>query len=179
MYLRYIALALIGLIATLIAFIFADVIALFIRKDGTLPPVLRWFSTYDNPAIGDASWRSREVEYIGEPTCWWDRYRLARLWIRRNPAMWIDHVFGVTVEFPYEYSETGNTKATLSRDANRWVTGIEGTYTSRLTTGGKTYFDYCKVWQTSSAWYRIGFGWNLSPIEVGRTLNLKLVFNRW
>lgn len=173
MYIRYFFLALGSVITTLLVMLFAPIIALFIRTDGTLPYLLAWCSTVDSLAIGDETWHQREM--VGVTSL----YKLCLYWLWRNPAQGYDAWAGLTVEYPYIYSESGNTMANINRDANGWVNGVEGTYKRFLIMGKKDYFEYCKVWCSGTHWYRIQFGWHLHTIAVGETRRLTLTFNRW
>lgn len=179
MYLRYIIFAFISLTASLIAFCFADVIALFVKHDGQLPWLFKWASTADNPAIGDKDFNKNQMPHC-DPETWWGRYLLCRAWIRRNPAYWCDNFFGVTYKEGFEYTEEGQTDANIGRTELGVVYGIEGSYQRYMTNGdGRNYFEYCKVWRMNGLWHRVQFGWHLHNPMVGQTRHLKFTFNVW
>ena len=179
MILRYILSALTCVIATLLAFIFADLIALFIRSDGTLPWLLKWAATADNKAIGDKDFNENQMPTVSNKT-WLGRYRLARAWTRRNPAYFCDFFFGITYKEGFEYTEEGQTDANIGRHHDGTVYGVAGSYSRHLINGdGKHYFERCWVWNSGKIWNRIQLGWHLHTPAVGQRRHLKLTTNRW
>lgn len=179
MYIRYILSAFIGLTASLLAFIFADIIALFIQTDGQLPFLLKPFSTADNPAIGDKAFNRNQMPHCN-PDTWFGRYLLCRAWVRRNPGYWLDHALGITVKDGYYAWHEGNLLTNIGRTESGLVYGAEGSYWRYLTNGdGRNYFEYCKVWRMNGLWHRVQFGWHLHTLAVGQTRHLKLTVSRW
>lgn len=177
-YIRYLTLVILGLVVTLLNVLLSPVLPFFIR-DGYLPRYLSWFQTHDAPAYGDEAYHNRELrgwQWLPRPLF---LYCAAAMWACRNAGYGYDHWVGVSVLLGYSYSEEGNTEANINRDATGLVTGVEGSYTRRLTTGGKDYFEWCSVWTSGGKWYRVHIGWHLHTIAVGQTRNLKLTFNRW
>ena len=70
---------LIGVFLALVAILFAEVIALFVNKDGNLPFILKQlFQPRDNPCWGDESWAKDNPTY--------SKYRLSASYLRRNAA---------------------------------------------------------------------------------------------
>ena len=179
MILRYLIREIPALIAFVLAIAFADIIALFIRRNGELPFLLKWAATADNLAVGDRAFWDNQMQSL-YPDTWCGRYRLCRAWIRRNPAYWMDWYFAAEIEKDYQISVTGNTKANIGRDDQQRVFGTEGKYFVKVITGDTSYFEGCKVWFNGKQWRRIQFGWcDLAAVKSGDKRHLKLTFNRW
>lgn len=179
MILRYLLSELIAIPAMLLAWLFADSIALFIKKDGRLIWPLRWAATADNPAIGDKDFNENQFPLLNKNT-WTGRYLLCRTWVRRNPAYWVDWYFAAEIEKEYQISITGNPKANIGRDEQQRVFGTEGKYFVKVITGDTSYFEGCKVWYNGKQWCRLQFGWcDLATVKSGDRRHLKLTLNRW
>jgi hypothetical protein len=81
-------------VITLIAYLFAPIICLFVKTDGTL--YLSWFGTPDAPAMGAEFWKEQHPTYSD--------YKLAVTWMWRNPAQGFDQLLkaDVTMKTPYK-----------------------------------------------------------------------------
>jgi len=181
-YLRYFLSELIAAPAMLLSLLLADIIALFVKKDGRLIWPLRWAATADNPAIGDKAFNENQIP-LANPNTWLGRYVLCRAWIRRNPAYWCDYMLGLTLIEGYKYTEEGDTEANIGRYSTGEVYGHAGSYTKHLINGdGKEYFEHCRVWFDGKLWQRRQYGWHLHTIRLdtlGSRRHLKLTINRW
>ena len=140
--------AIASLIITICAYLFAPIICLFVKKDGTL--LLSWFGTSDNLATGDPSfWPQQHPSY--------SKYQLAVTWMWRNPAQGFDQLLTakVTMQSPCKVYGNINIGDTI---------GVKGWYL--ITCNGYFYFSYV---------YPIGFGrcieggigWRLNNIVKG------------
>lgn len=178
MYLRYLSLVILGLIVQLLNVLLSPILPLFIRA-GYLPRWLSWFAPADNPAWGDEDYHKREMAWASWMPNVMFLYVSAMCWMCRNTGYGYDNWAGVTVKEGFTLVEDEDCTATISRDDHGIVWGKEGTYHRKLINDGKEYFEYCKVWKSGAIWYRIQFGWNLSPVIIGRTLLLKFTVNRW
>lgn len=186
MYVRYIALVLLGIVVTILNVLLSPILPLFIRA-GQYPKWLSWFQTADAPAWGDEAFHKREMAWANWMLNWMFLYISAIFWACRNPGYGYDHWAGVTVKEGFTLVEDEDCTANISRDENMQVTGTEGTYKRKLINGdGKEYFEYCKVWVSPTGighkvhvWFRVHLGWHLHTIDTGVTRNLKLTFNRW
>lgn len=180
MYLRYLALVLLGFPVMLANVILSPILPIFIRA-GYLPKWLSWFAPADSPAWGDIDYHKREMAWANWMPNVMFLYVSAVCWMCRNAGYGYDHWAGVTIKQPYEYEAWGNENANIWRDELMFVRGTEGAYRRKLINGdGKQYFEYCRVWKNEAGiWWRIQFGWHLHTIEAGHTANLKLTFNRW
>ena len=181
MILRYLLSELIALPAAFLAFVFADVIALGIKKDGRLIWPLRWAATADNKAIGDKAFNENQFPLLNKNT-WWGRVRLCAHWTRRNPAYWCDYMLGFTLIEGFKYTEEGQVEANIGRHSDGTVYGTEGEYHKTLINGdGRKYFEHCRVW-FDGTWHRRQQGWALHTLRLdtlGTRRHLKLTINNW
>lgn len=129
---------------TLCAYIFAPIICLFIRKDGTL--YLSWFGTPDAPAVGDTLWKQNHLDYSD--------YKLAVTWMWRNPAQVFDQILSIVVPTSADIKVYGNLNI---RDGANPV-------------GGWFFLEYKNAFQfaacipVGSVCINMGAGWRLDPI---------------
>jgi len=84
---RYVALTILNLAFTALAYVCAPLVALFTRSDGYLPRSLAWFQTFDAPL--DAGWRDGYFgtwQATGATPTGLALWALRVLWLWRNPA---------------------------------------------------------------------------------------------
>lgn len=110
MYLKYIPLAALRIIADLLAVILAPVAVLFVRG-GRLPHFLKWITTHDAPIDSghlDGYWATPTTAI----ELYWSRVK----WIWRNPAYQVGHWLG--------YNQDGVFIIKHSDNSDFWDTGI-------------------------------------------------------
>jgi len=163
MIIKYLLLALFGVLVSLFAWVFSPVLALFIRSDGYLPGWLSWFQTQDNPAIGDAGFQTRQMSWTTS------RYLWGMFWIARNPAYGYDSWAGFDVSPDMIYMTSKLAGLEWDNTATVFRTG------TMLQTFGK-YFEWSAVWRWSATRYgRVAFGWHLNPpFVIGERRGLRL-----
>ena len=132
---------------TIISYIFAPLIVLFVKSDGNL--VLSWFGTSDNPAIGDALWKQNN------PTL--NDYELRITWMWRNPAQGFDQLLRANVTFKSPCKVYGNINI---GDTD----GISGYYL--ITCNGYFHFAYVLPIGFGHC-VEGGLGWRLNNIVKG------------
>lgn len=135
-------------IMALIAIIFADVIALFVDKDGNLPKWLRWFQTPDAPCWGASFWKEQHPDYSTRQLC--------SSWLRRNPAQGFDQFIKAKVTTQTEVKVRGN----LDISDGVYGVPIGGWF---LVTGANV-FQFNAIIPTRFFCIDIGLGWRLDPI---------------
>lgn len=142
---KYSFLAVESMLATLIAFLFNWLFALFVQADGNLPRCLSWFQPSDNKAVGDEIWRE---EHPGDTP-----YELALSYMNRNPAQGFDQLAQAKITSKTPYTVSGNINIADGKN------GIAGWY--RITAGEYWHFAY--VWKIPYLDKCItgGFGWRL------------------
>ena len=98
MYLRWVVLAILSLVVTLVAILLAPILPAFARDERgqcdnanrmavepRLPDWLSWFMTPDNSLWGDVGWRTKHCPDH------WDSYLGMVRWLWRNPAYGFEH----------------------------------------------------------------------------------------
>lgn len=181
MYLRWLSLALLGIVATILNVVLSPILPFFIRA-GQYPKWLSWFQTADSPAWGDEAFHINQMAWTDRlPTALALHIR-AMFWALRNPAYGYDDWAGVTVLDGFQYSHKGREDVNIGRDVQGMVHLTEGTLTRSLVNGdGNRYFEYTKLyrWNAKRAW-RITFGWHLHPeLKVGAKRLLRVTINPW
>lgn len=182
MYLRYLALALLGILVTLVAVLLSPVLPVFIRA-GQYPAWLSWFQTADAPAYGDSSFRAHQMAWAQWMPEWLFFYVAGVMWQIRNPGYGYDAAWaGLTVTAGFIYSHEGREDTNIGRDAQGNVHLVEGRLVRHLVNGdGREYFEktWLHRWSSKRAW-RITIGWHLHPtIEVGAKRLLRVTVNPW
>jgi hypothetical protein len=196
MSLRYLFCAVVAVLALIAARLLFWLLAFSIRDDGTLPWYAKWASTpqdtacmHSNLAVGDLMFQEMVGIY---PLTYWNRYKLCSLWIRRNPAYWVDYKLGVTIagDFDFDQDQPHNlewfedeTKGWDYFLANRKL--YEGTMRRKLVQSNGTYFEwwYVKRWNATK-FMRLRFGWFLDsttarPIKSGERRSLQVTISPW
>jgi len=169
MYLRYIILVIISLLADLVNYAVAPIVTLFASEDGWLPRWLWWFQTPDNPLDGDGGWQQKHRPYLIEDSKakrWWNRTR----WIYRNSmyGFAID-VLGAKTKGTDVLVVKGNPQV-----SNRPLTN--GLVTRVLYRDNKPIywqFYYVRAWSATRC-IRINLGWKLWGFKAGEDNNLQL-----
>jgi len=170
MFIKYLALAFIAMIAMILNFMLAPIIPLFIGKDLMLPSWLSWFQTTDATATGDQMFWDREMAYTKDYSPFRQRYVRGFNWALRNPGYGYMQTHGLTVGDVSEYDspvfdvDIGDHGYTL------------GSVYRTCKNDGKKYFQYKKAgkWSESTAWM-LEFGYsikNLDKEEKGSTRRL-------
>lgn len=179
-----------------LAYALAGFIAKRIKPDGTLPTMWKWASTPQDPAsmhsnlaIGDQMfWDEAGIQ----PLTHENRVKLCKMWIKRNPAYFVDYYFGVTVAgvFDIDQDQMHNlewygdeSKGREYYIANRKF--YEGTLHRKLTQDDGEYFEYwyVKRW-TANHFVRIRLGWFLDntiarPMRSGERRSLQFTISPW
>ena len=101
---KWAALALLGLVATLANVLLSPIIALFICGDGYLPRWLGWFQTPDNPAIGDKAFQLNQMPWTLRLPDWLARYFLGIGWVLRRFICQGKHYFQFTALYHWNTS---------------------------------------------------------------------------
>ena len=171
--LKWILLVIVGLLVTIIHFVFSPVIALFVNNTGYLPSWLSWFQTSDNPAIGDQMFHDNQMAWTKS------KYLYAVFWAMRNPGYGYDHWAGADITSPTYYAIDGNDYVCIDKVPGEPTRLIEGYVSRRVTTGGKKYFQFrlIKRWSKTRV-MRLSFGWDLhSPMRQGTKRNLEFTIS--
>lgn len=181
MYLRWLSLALLGILVTLAAVLLSPVLPVFIRAE-KYPAWLSWFQTADNSAYGDISFHIHQMSWAHWMPDWLFLYAAGVMWQLRNPGYGYDAWAAVTVTAGFKYSSKGREDTNIGRDAQGDVHLVEGKLTRHLVNGdGREYFEHTWLykWNSKRAW-RITLGWHLHPpIEVGAKRLLRVTVNPW
>ena len=181
---KWLLLALGGLVVTLVHVVFFWLISLFAIRTGNLPKYLAWFQTPDNPAIGDGSFQEKQMPWTKKLPARLSRYFLAMGWALRNPAYGYDKWAGTDI--PVEkvrYVSTGAELVDIFRDSKGKCIVIEGTITRKLEVDTLVYFQYTRLHRwffNPNKAYRVSIGWTLTPwmISTGH-INLNTTINPW
>ena len=168
MYVRYVTLVLVGIVADLLNFILAPIAVLFASEDGWLPRWLWWLQTPDNPLDGDGGWQREHRPFPVEDTKakrWWNRTR----WIYRNSMYgFAIYALGVTVHPGDRIEVVGNMDV-----SNRPLTeGLVKRYLIRNGVRVAFQWYYVKAWSKTRC-IRINLGWKL----WGDPLHCQLTFS--
>jgi hypothetical protein len=183
---RWYGLALVGIVVTLFAVVFAPVLGLF-GMSGAYPRWLAWMQTNDNPSVGDESFHRNEMGWAAWMTPPLFAYVCAVAWQLRNPAYGYDTWAGLAIdtrELVYEFLVIGNDDVNIGY-ANGVATVTAGTLERYLMNGdGKHYFEFTWLyrWPIVPRAWRITIGWHLHQLadaKNGSTRNLKLTVQPW
>ena len=179
---KWVSLALLGVVVTLANVLLSPIVALFICGDGYLPRWLGWFQTPDNPAIGDKAFQLNQMPWTLRLPDWLARYFLCIGWAWRNPAYGYDQWAGFPVVGSTMYWSRGNERVNIARDAKGVCHVTEGWVLRRFVCQGRHYFQFTALyrWNNSRAW-RISFGWTLSIWDVrsGNRCRINTTINPW
>ena len=139
---------LIGVFLALIAILFAEVIALFVNKDGNLPWGLRHiFQPLDNPCWGDASWIAEHPTY--------SKWRLSASYLRRNAAYGYQSL--VAIPLPISVKTYGDLSI---QDGDN---GKAGWF---FILGNNGAFEFCWILSLrNGSCLRGEYGWALRPLR--------------
>ena len=166
---KWLCMALAGIVITVLAVLLAPILPLFVRADGYLPGWLSWFQTPDNPAYGDRSFHDNQM--------WWtrSRYLWTVFWQWRNPAYGFDFaVLGMPVLPGFIVRFWGDDLVSNAPLHNGWVF-------RRLIIGCETYWQFYLVYAwTATKCLRINLGWKLwGDLQVGQVRPLVFSINPW
>lgn len=155
MYLRWILLQPVSILASIFGLIFNPLIALAAREDGTLPDYLIWLGTLDNTLDGDDGWKLEHRPFMNESNKF-RRWVNRTFWLYRNNMYgFAERVLGFQLPQDYIYTCLGSEEV-----GNRPLQ--EGSVKRLITLRDRTYwhFYYVKAW-TPTMCLRVNIGWKL------------------
>jgi hypothetical protein len=135
-------------ILTIIAYLFAPIIVLFVDADGNLPRLLKWFQTIDAPCWGADFWATDNPTY--------SRYKLIVTWLWRNPAQGYDRLAKADV--------TRETPVTVYGDL--YIKDTPPAHGGWLLITGGGYFQLSMICPFAGMCFVTHLGWNLDPIAL-------------
>lgn len=164
MYIKYVILATISIVADILAFVLAPVASLpfFIKTDErgreSITPMWKWITTHDAPidifaygTVGRTHWLLKRWDVENpQNNPGWLKYVNRVLWIWRNPAYQLDHWMG--------YSQEGVELTKHTTNEDKWDTGVENSaFWTAVNSEGKKAFlfekqsywgvDFSKYWK--------------------------------
>jgi len=161
MIIKYVFLAVCGILLQILHVLHSPLLMLFLNKDGYLPKIFSWFQTEDAPAIGDQMFADREMAWTKKYPTWLSNYLRGLFWAIRNPAYGYMAAYGITVDKITDYKSSG---PEIDIGDGGYTLG-EVTRTCK--NNGVKYFDFKKAgkWNSNYGWM-IQFGWSLNNIET-------------
>lgn len=157
MILKWLLLAPLSVVFTLIAILLSPILALLVKPDGYLPSWLSWFSTPDNKSTGDESFQKNQMRWTTS------KYLYALFWLCRNPSYGFDHAIGAKIPAGFTYSSKGDEGTTNAPIHNGWVY-------RKIDNAWQFYAVY--QWSKTKCW-KINFGWKLwGKLEAGQVRQL-------
>lgn len=161
-YVRYVFLVIISMLADILNYVLAPFAVLFASKDGWLPNWLWWLQTPDNSLDGDGGWKKINRPFIVEDSAfkvWWNRTS----WLYRNSMYgFAIYVLGAVIKPGDTLEVVGNPKV-----SNRPL--LNGLVVRRVIRNGvPVYFQwyYVKAWSELYC-IRINLGWKLWAFDKG------------
>lgn len=170
--LRWLGLAPLSIIISLVAKLLAPILPAFASRDGWLPSWLWWFQTPDNPLDGDNGWKSGHWLWAYHLPPVISTYVRRVGWLLRNSAYGFDAFAGFDGKPTAALRAWGNVKA---------ADAVPGLYFKVLANpDGSTAWQLFAMWHYSSRMgVRLNLGWKLwgwNPQE-GNLCSLVISFN--
>lgn len=158
----YLLLAPLSIVFTLLAILLSPILALLVKGNGYLPDWLSFFSTPDNPDIGDKMFQEQQMAWTKS------KYLYALFWLARNPSYGFDHAIGAKIKPDFQLSLFGDILTTNAPVHNGYL------WRKVRNKDGSSYWQFYFVhqWSDTKCW-KINFGWKLwGNLQAGQVRQL-------